>query len=202
MMYVEKERELLGHLTVAMTKAISSQAGHSPEGSEIRSEDRTAEVVLSAAGSALQPLCTVDDMIRSWWKHQAAKNGGCDVTSHIEQSCFTGAIGMIDNVVIHQDTYCPWGDTSQNQIFDPITGSLVAAPTSLGAPAAGTTSVGRAIFVGAQAAAYACGAISGPNGQPLKVQWVEELLDQDSGPSHCVSMSSKRRELREHLTAH
>lgn len=105
--------------------------------------------------------------------YRAALQGG-QVTGN---PIFTGAIGMIDNVVIHQDTYVPWGDSAQNQIFDPVTGTLIAAPTCLGAPATGTTSVARAIFVGAQAAAYACGAISGPNGQPLKVQWVEELLD-------------------------
>jgi len=62
-------------------------------------------------------------------------------------------------------------------VWDPNTGTYVAAPTAIGLPAAGTTSVGRAIFVGAQAAAFACGAEEGPSGQPLRVRWVEELLD-------------------------
>ena len=105
--------------------------------------------------------------------YRAALQGG-QVTGN---PIFTGSIGMIDNVVIHQDSRVPWGDTSQNVVWDPNTGTNVAAPTALGLAAAGTTSVGRAIFVGAQAAAFACGAEEGPAGAPLRVRWVEELLD-------------------------
>lgn len=105
--------------------------------------------------------------------YQAALQGG-QVTGN---PIFTGAIGMIDNVVIHQDTYCPWGDNTQNLILDPVTQTLVAAPTSLGAAATGTTNIGRGIFVGAQAAAFACGADKNASGEPLKVNWYEELLD-------------------------
>ena len=90
---------------------------------------------------------------------------------------FTGAIGMYENVVIHQDARVPYGNNTQNTVFDPITKTNVAAPTSLGAAAAGTTSVARAIFVGAQAMAIGFGGEAGPNGKPLRVRWYEELLD-------------------------
>lgn len=103
--------------------------------------------------------------------YRAALQGG-QVTGN---PLFTGAIGMYDNVVIHQDSRVPWGDTDQNTIFDPITKLKIGAPTALGAPAAGVTDVARAIFVGAQAACYACGAEEGPAGQPLRVRWIEEL---------------------------
>ena len=84
---------------------------------------------------------------------------------------------MYENVVIHQDAHVPWGDDAQNLVFDAITKANVAAPTSLGAVAGGTTSVARAIFVGAQAAAISFGGEAGPNGKPLRVRWYEELLD-------------------------
>lgn len=106
--------------------------------------------------------------------YRAALQGG-QITGN---PLFTGAIGMYDNVVIHQDSRVAWGDTSQNQIFDPITKTMIGAPTALGAPATGVTSVARAVFVGAQAAAYACGSEQGPAGQPLRVSWVEELDEQ------------------------
>ena len=89
---------------------------------------------------------------------------------------FSGAVGFYENVVLHQDTRCAWGDNTQNLVMD-NNGNLVGAPTSLGAAAAGTTDVGRAVFVGAQAASFASGAIAGPDGAPLRVKWVEELLD-------------------------
>lgn len=108
--------------------------------------------------------------------YRAALQGG-QVTGN---PIFTGAIGMYENVVIHQDTRIPWGDNTQNQILNPITGTMIASPSSLGAAAAGTTSVGRAIFVGAQAAVYANGSLDGPDGQPLRVKWKEELLDADN----------------------
>lgn len=108
-------------------------------------------------------------------------------------------IGMRNNVVIHQDARVPWGDTTQNQIFDPIANAMVAAPTALGAPATGTTSVGRAIFMGAQAICYATGAISGPDGKPLRVMWNEEI--NRSGLPSPVTEMHKGCELQEQLDA-
>lgn len=93
---------------------------------------------------------------------------------------FTGAIGMIDGVVIHQEPYAPWGDTSQNTVVvanGPNSTTTMPGPTALGVAATGTTSVARGVFVGAQAAAMAVGGVEGPEGQPLRVNWVEELLD-------------------------
>jgi len=105
--------------------------------------------------------------------YQAAVQGG-QITGN---PIFTGAIGFRNNVVIHQDTRVCWGNTSQNQIFDSATQTMVPAPTALGAPATGTTSVNRAVFLGAQAIGYASGAIEGPDGKPLRVTWNEELHD-------------------------
>jgi N4-gp56 family major capsid protein len=90
---------------------------------------------------------------------------------------FTGAIGFKDGVVLHEEPWVPYGDNTQNLIYDPVSQTNVAGPTSLGAATTGTTDVARAIFVGAQAAAFGCGAQAGPNGSPLKIRWVEELLD-------------------------
>lgn len=89
---------------------------------------------------------------------------------------FTGAIGVYENVPLHADANTPWGDSSQNQIMLP-TGTLVGSPTSLGAVAAGTTSVGRAVFMGAQALAIAFGSADNVEGRPLRVRWYEEILD-------------------------
>ena len=105
--------------------------------------------------------------------YRAALQGG-QITGN---PVFTGAIGMYENVVLHQDAHVPWGDNAQNLVFDAITKTNVAAPTSLGAAASGTTSVARAIFVGAQAAAISFGGEAGPAGKPLRVRWYEELLD-------------------------
>lgn len=104
--------------------------------------------------------------------YRAALQGG-QITGN---PLFTGAIGMYENVVIHQDARVPYGNNTQNTVFDPVTKTNVAAPTSLGAAATGVTDVARAIFVGAQAAAVSFGG-EGKNGKPLKVRWYEELLD-------------------------
>ena len=90
---------------------------------------------------------------------------------------FSGAVGVIDNVVIHQDAHVPYGDNTQNTIYDPVQATTVPAPTSLGAAATGTTSVARGVFVGAQAAAIGFGTAETIGGKSLKVKWYEELLD-------------------------
>lgn len=105
--------------------------------------------------------------------HKAALQGG-QITGN---PIFTGAIGMIDNVIMHQDAYVPYGDNAQNLVFDAASRTNVAGPTSLGAAATGTTSVARAVFVGAQAAAMGFGNAEGEGAKPLRVRWYEELLD-------------------------
>ena len=84
---------------------------------------------------------------------------------------FTGAIGVYENVPMHSDAYVPWGSSTQNQIML-ATGTLAASPTALG-----TASVGRAVFMGAQALAIAFGSADNVEGRPLRVRWYEELLD-------------------------
>jgi N4-gp56 family major capsid protein len=97
---------------------------------------------------------------------------------------FTGALGVIDGVVIHQDTYLPWGDgLTTNLVKNPQTRTLVAAPNSLYNPgnntnySYATTNIGRFVFVGAQALAVAVGIADGGAENPLRVKWVEEPLD-------------------------
>lgn len=109
-----------------------------------------------------------------WGAIQTAALQGGQVSGN---PIFSGAIGMIDNVIMHQDAHVPYGDNTQNLVYDSVLGTTVAAPTSLGAAATGTTSVARAIFVGAQAAAIGFGMAENVNGRPLKVKWVEEILD-------------------------
>jgi len=84
---------------------------------------------------------------------------------------FTGAIGVYENVVMHADANVPWGTSSQNQMML-ANGTLVASPTVLG-----TTSVARAVFMGAQALSIAFGSADNVEGRPLRVRWYEELLD-------------------------
>lgn len=89
---------------------------------------------------------------------------------------FTGALGIIDNIVLHRDAYLPWGDGVNTNTLS-VLGQTIANPSSLYGAAYATKNIGRAIFVGAQAGAFATGAVEGPLGQPLKLTWVEEPLD-------------------------
>lgn len=92
---------------------------------------------------------------------------------------FTGAIGVFDNVVIHQNAYLPWGDgltLTTNQMLNPTTGQYVPAPNSLYGITS-STNVGRGVIMGAQAVALAVGIADGSADAPLRVKWVEEPLD-------------------------
>jgi N4-gp56 family major capsid protein len=91
---------------------------------------------------------------------------------------FTGALGIFDNVVIHQDTYLPWGDgVTTNLVKNPQTRQMVAAPNSLFNIGITTTQIGRFVFLGAQSVALAVGMADGTPDAPLRVKWVEEPLD-------------------------
>lgn len=96
---------------------------------------------------------------------------------------FTGALGVFDNVVLHQNTYLPWGDgVNSNLVQNPQTRTMVPAPNSLYNPnntnyAYSTQNVGRFVVVGAQALAVAVGMADGTPDAPLRVKWVEEPLD-------------------------
>jgi N4-gp56 family major capsid protein len=95
------------------------------------------------------------------WKdiQLAAMQGG-----QIEDNpIFTGALGMFNGVILHEDARVPYGDNAQNLLH-----------TDLGAPAAGTTSVGRAIFCGAQSAVIAFGR---NYNWPTKYKWVTQADD-------------------------
>jgi len=80
---------------------------------------------------------------------------------------FTGAIGMYNRVIIHKDMHVPFGDTTQIN-------AVAKLGTSLGPVAAGTTSVTRSIFCGANAGVIAFGRHTS---WPSQVKWVEVAQD-------------------------
>jgi hypothetical protein len=90
---------------------------------------------------------------------------------------FVGALGIINNVPIHEDAHVPWGDSTQNLWFNAVTQTNVASPGSLGAAANGTTNVALGVMVGAQALAVSFGSVDVVDGEPMRVNWYEELLD-------------------------
>lgn len=90
---------------------------------------------------------------------------------------FSGALGVIDNIVLHEAPNVPYGDSTQNVVYDAVADAFVAHPCSLGSPGTGKTSVARAIFVGAQALAIGFGGADVINGRTLKVSWSEAVLD-------------------------
>lgn len=90
---------------------------------------------------------------------------------------FVGALGIYNNCPMHEDAHVPWGDSTQNLWFNPITQTNVASPGALGAAGSSTTSIAYNIFVGAQALAVAFGAVDVADGEPMRVNWYEELLD-------------------------
>lgn len=99
-----------------------------------------------------------------WASIQLAAMKGGQITNN---PIFTGAIGMIDNVVIHQDARIPWGDATQ-------AATAVTITNPLGTAGAGKTNIARGVFVGAQALAMAFGRAYGIN---TRMKWFEELLD-------------------------
>ena len=92
-------------------------------------------------------------------------------------SIFVGALGMFNGVPVHEDAHVPWGDSTQNLWFNPVTQTNVASPGALGAAANGTTNVAQGVFLGAQALAVAFGSVDTVDGEPMRVNWYEELLD-------------------------
>lgn len=94
--------------------------------------------------------------------YQSAMQGGAISNNPI----FTGAIGLYNGVILHEDANCVYGDVTQN-----------TRGTDLGAAATGTTSVARALFLGAQA-----GVIGFGRGYdwPHKFKWVEDSKDYEN----------------------
>lgn len=97
-----------------------------------------------------------------WVKLQLAAMQGGKIN---DNPLITGALGQYGPVLLYEDARVPWGDNTQaNNIFH----------TDLGAPANGTTNVGRAVFLGAQALGMAFGR---DGNWPEKLRWVEVLKD-------------------------
>jgi N4-gp56 family major capsid protein len=84
-----------------------------------------------------------------WQLIQRAAMSGGDVANN---PIFTGALGVYNNVVLHEWSY---------------------VPTGVSASAVATNTIRRAIFGGAQAANMVYGQDNGPN----QMSWVEELFD-------------------------
>lgn len=95
-----------------------------------------------------------------WGDIQLAAMKGSEISGN---PIFTGAIGMYNGVVIHEDAMMPYG-TGAGTGHDAIPGQNLFT----------TANVARAVFCGAQAACFAFGrAYNTPN----KIKWFEELLD-------------------------
>ena len=97
----------------------------------------------------------------TWDSIQLARIQGGNPVS--ENPLMTGAVGMYNRTILHDDIHVPYGDTAQNTIG-----------TALGAVAAGNTGVARALFFGAQAAVMAFGR---KTSWPDQMKWVEESDD-------------------------
>jgi len=82
---------------------------------------------------------------------------------------FTGAIGMYNNVVIHEDNRVPYSDPSVE-----LTATGEIRYNSLSATVGTATNVARGVFCGAQSACLAFGRAYGID---MKMRWFEELLD-------------------------
>ena len=104
----------------------------------------------------------------TWESIQLAAMQGGKIS---DNPLFTGAIGMYNRVIIHEDFHVPYGDTTQNTMGTALGG---AANGVNAAPVNGSTSVARNIFFGAQAAVMGFGR---KTGWPDQVKWVEESDD-------------------------
>lgn len=96
----------------------------------------------------------------NWGDIQKAAMTGGQITGN---PIFTGSIGMLEGVVLHEDAQIPYGSGAG-------TGNDAAAgPNPLG-----TANVARGVFMGAQAL---CMAFGRAYDTMTKVKWFEELLD-------------------------
>lgn len=89
---------------------------------------------------------------------------------------FNGALGMYHNVILHEDTRVPFGDSS---------GINAEYGTNLGATAGSKDKVARAIFCGAQSGFMAFGR---QTDWPLRAKWFEELIDYGNQFGVSISM--------------
>lgn len=90
-----------------------------------------------------------------WGDIQSSAMQGGQITGN---PIFSGAIGMYEGVVIHEDAMIPYGD-----------GTEASSRNALG-----TAKVARGVFCGAQAA---CMAMGRAYDTPSRFKWFEELLD-------------------------
>lgn len=99
-----------------------------------------------------------------WGDIQKAAMSGGQITGN---PIFNGAIGLYGNVLLHEDARMPWGSVAQ----------AGRNPLGLGGNSGGAgdgTSISRAVFLGAQAAAMGFGRAYDVS---TRFKWFEELLD-------------------------
>lgn len=92
---------------------------------------------------------------QQWTDIQLAAMQGGQITGN---PVFTGAVGMYNGIVIHEDAQIPYGVVGQAASRNPI----------------GLAGVARGVFMGAQALAMAMGRAQGSE---QRIKWFEEVLD-------------------------
>jgi len=95
-----------------------------------------------------------------WGAIQSDALAGGQITKN---PIFSGAIGLYNNVIIHESAYAPYGSAAQ---------AVVGGRTRYNA--LGTASVARGFFVGAQALCLAFGRAYSDD---MRLKWFEELFD-------------------------
>lgn len=103
-----------------------------------------------------------DTNTNMWFDIQKAAMTGGQITGN---PIFTGAIGMYNNVVIHEDTRIPYGSDA---------GALAADGVTYQYNPVGIAGVARGVFCGAQSC---CMAFGRAYGSDTRIKWFEELLD-------------------------
>ena len=98
---------------------------------------------------------------------KAAMTGGLVTKNPV----FTGALGMYNNVILHEAVRVPFGDDTQLGLN---------TNSDLGPAAAGTTNIARAVFCGAQSGAIAFGRANGWSGTNVRFKWTEVLDDYEN----------------------
>ena len=113
----------------------------------------------------------------TWESIQLARMTGGQIS---DNPLFTGAIGMYNRVIMHEEFHVPWGNvtpgtqqTAANMVNATGTVQNIQG-TALGLPANGTTNVARNLLFGAQAAVIAYGR---KTSWPDQIKWVEESDD-------------------------
>jgi N4-gp56 family major capsid protein len=113
-----------------------------------------------------------------WMDIQKSAMMGGQITNN---PIFTGAIGMYNGVIIHEDARIPRAGADSKTSL----GSIVTTPDTGANPSTATTTaqhanVTRGIFLGAQSGCIAFGRSYGLSGSNVKFKWTEVLNDYEN----------------------